>query len=176
MYGIKTHPQYAMVENVRQRLDSLKGDNKKLEQVFQKLNEVEKQNTENHGKYEELKELMNDFSLKIEELNAEIKKLTGLDDELDEVTLYLYGDKNMEESDVKTKEDELKRNGFIENVNKTFAEIRSEYVELIENYIGNATPRQNFENLEQLEKRIKKLEDERQPAVAKIPKFDRVKK
>lgn len=178
MHGIKSHPQYALQGNLKERLESIKTDNRKLDGFISKLKDQEKVQEETTKRFNDITEKIDGITARINAMEDEIDdnykqyKFEQLQTSIDEMNKFLYGCK--EETD-----DELKKNGFIENVNKTFAQLREEYVELIEQYIGNSTPRQDRERFIELEQRVQKLEEKPKLVVqreTKIPSFDRAKK
>jgi actin-like ATPase involved in cell morphogenesis len=147
------------------KLDALKADTKKLEQMQTRVTELEKFVNDLITKIEakldakacELESRMNN---RLSKFDDDRNKLSMLEQRIDENDIQMYGNGN----DV---------NGFVDEIRSSLEGMREEYIDLIGRYIQNATPRGDTAKLQDIEERLKKLEEK--PKLIVSDKLEKIK-
>lgn len=173
------HPQYCAHQATRERLNAIKQDTRKLDAILNTNSQIETKAKDLENKVSVLTTQLNECKSKLNDVDKIITEVgegnarnsNQIDEQLQDIVKLLYG--NSED------EDESKRIGFIEQTNQEFQNIRNEYIDLIESYVVNATPRQDTTRIDKLEERLKKLEEkpkfsvDREKTAPKISNFEK---
>lgn len=164
MYGIRGAPPKTP-HLALDKLEALKTDTKKIDQVHSRVTDLEKFVNELISKIE------TKLDAKCNEIEVRLNnRLTKFDDDRNKVTMV---EQRMDENDIQMYGNGNDVSGFIVEFKNSLDGMREEYVDLIGRYIQNATPRVDNAKIQDLEERLKKLEEK--PKLIVSDKLEKIK-